>query len=148
MGSVAIACVNYLKLPLVLLPLRSLLLEQAKVPPPTGLLHLLLTASIVVIVCALAYLSRNLAFAFQITGATAGAIVCFIMPGMLHLASLRIDQRDLTKPTPVKPSTVLAAAAWMVPRNLSEAGGLGLALAGFLAGAISFWVTLSSASSS
>ena len=45
LGSIAIALVNILKLPLVILPLRSLLLEQCGVPPLSMPVHVALTAA-------------------------------------------------------------------------------------------------------
>ena len=101
LGSAAIACVNFLKLPLVLLPLRALLLEAvAGVTKPIGFIpNLVLTAGILAASGLLAAFAGNLAIAFQLAGSTAGVMVCFVLPGAMHVASLRIEgARDIPEP--------------------------------------------------
>lgn len=88
-GSAAIALVNFLKIPLVLLPLRSLLLSQLGLPPLKGPPHAVLTVAMVVVLGGAAAWAHDLALAFEVAGCTAGTVVCFVLPGALLYGSRR-----------------------------------------------------------
>ena len=88
LGSAAIGAVNFLKLPLVLLPLRALLLESCAVGRPLGRAsHVALTFALVGSLGSLATVAGSLALAFQMAGSTAGVMVCFILPGAFYAAT-------------------------------------------------------------
>lgn len=89
MGSAAIALVNFLKIPLVLLPLRALLLSQLGLPPLKGPAHVVLSVAMVVVLASSAAAAHDLAFAFEVAGCTAGTVVCFVLPGALLYGSRR-----------------------------------------------------------
>ena len=128
-------------------------------PPPTGLAHLALTAALVSCVASLAAGAGNLAFAFQIAGSTAGVMVCFVLPGALHVAALRIQmQRGALVAASESAGCagvcgsscgsgggaggVLVAVRWAVPRSADEAAGAGMVVAGVLSGVVALWATL------
>jgi hypothetical protein len=92
-GSAALALVNILKLPLVVLPLRSLLLDLCAVPPLRTPMHVGVTAVGVALAGCAADVTRNLAFAFQVSGCTAGMMVCFCLPGALYAGAIRIERQ-------------------------------------------------------
>jgi amino acid permease len=149
-GSAAIACVNFLKLPLVFLPLRALLLEQCGFKtPPTGASHVLLTVAMVAVLGVATVLAGNLAFAFQLGGSTAGVSVCFILPGILHVGSLRHERRaGRAMEAPSDPSArggaslgrrCVDAASALIPQTCDEVAGVAMAVAGLGSGAICLW---------
>ena len=96
MGSAAIAIVNVLKLPLLVLPLRSLLLEQLHVPPLGALSHGMLTVALVGLLGSVASATHDLAYAFQLSGCTAGTMVCFCLPGLLLFGAHRLARQRET----------------------------------------------------
>lgn len=92
-GSAAIAVVNLLKLPLVVLPLRSLLLDLCGVPPLDTFGHIAITVVGVSLAGVAAAATKDLAFAFQVSGCTAGVMVCFCLPGMLYSGAKRLERQ-------------------------------------------------------
>ena len=168
-GSSSIAIVNYLKLPLVLLPLRSLLLERLGVdPPPSGWRHVALTFGMVGVLASAAVLAGSLALAFQLAGSTAGVSVCFILPGLLYARALRCQSEGTTPVLgdgglPIARGGAAAAAAEaaagsggggggggdrmacaasLMPRSRDEGAGVAMALAGLATGLACLWVLL------
>ena len=92
-GSAAIAMVNLLKLPLVVLPLRSLLLDLCGVPPLNNVGHVAITVIGVSLTGCAAVATKDLAFAFQVSGCTAGVMVCFCLPGLLYSGAKRLERQ-------------------------------------------------------
>eukprot|EP00966_Prymnesium_polylepis_P284014 6561361-Prymnesium_polylepis.2 len=83
-------------MPLIVLPLRAVLLEQ--LPPRaasrlsgTPAAHAAFTVALVGAVGLAATWLADLAVAFEIAGSTAGVTVCFCLPGLLYHAALRMD---------------------------------------------------------
>eukprot|EP00665_Eupelagonemidae_sp_cell47_P007637 gene7637-6260_t len=141
-GSAAIAFVNFVKLPLMVLPLRALLLEQLGLAPLRRLApHAAFTLAIVGLLGGSAAWLTNLAFAFQLSGSTAGVMVCFILPGLMHFGALRNERLDAL--ADLAPAELLrlstGARAW-IPRSAAEAAGLGMAAVGAVSGAVCLWV--------
>ena len=133
-GSLAIAVVNFLKLPLVLLPLRALLLEHFEVKPtPTGAAHAALTFVMVSVLGLLAMLAGNLAFAFQVAGSTAGVSVCFCLPGLLYWKASRV--------TSAADKLIGQTGAAVALRSgiLEEAAGAIMAAMGLVSGLLCLW---------
>ena len=138
-GSLAIAIVNFLKLPLVLLPLRALLLEHCDItPPPTGYAHALITLFMIAVLGVLATLAGNLAFAFQVAGSTAGVAVCFILPGMLFSKASRVSgaaELLLAQSAAAQQGRVLLGNVL----SKSEAAGALMTILGLASGLICLW---------
>ena len=146
LGSAAIACVNFLKLPLVLLPLRALLLEAvAGVTKPIGFIpNLVLTAGILAASGLLAAFAGNLAIAFQLAGSTAGVMVCFVLPGAMHVASLRIEgARDIPEPEEKDYPWLTEWKCRQMGRSWDALAGWLMVFCGLWSGAVALWVTLS-----
>jgi amino acid permease len=140
-GSLAIAAVNFLKLPLVLLPLRALLLEHCGVAPPVGRGHGLLTLLMVAAFGVLAMLAGNLAFAFQVSGSTAGVSVCFCLPGLLYAKASRASRLGAA-------ASGGGGGGGGMAISHDEIMGYSMALVGVVSGAVCLWVLISAPATS
>ena len=148
-GSSAILLVNVLKMPLVILPLRSLLVERLGIGSmPSPWAHVLFTIGLVVLVGAAAMQCRDLAFAFQVSGCTAGVMVCFCLPGLLYFGAHRLARRRgalLQLASEGLPSSSDARRT-MLPASRYEVAGLVMLMVGALSGALCLYVLLGMAS--
>jgi len=138
LGSAAIAGVNFLKLPLVVLPLRHLLVEQLWPAPPSGWRHAALTFGLMFALGCGSAAASDLALAFQVSGSTAGVMVCFVLPGLLYFGSLRLER-----------GAGLASGGWpgsqrltWVPQTWGEAAGLAMTAVGVASGLVTLYVLL------
>jgi amino acid permease len=82
-GSISVALTNMFKLPLIVLPLRTVLNSLLGFKPNCGI-RIAETVFIAGVVYAITVTARNLALVFQILGITAGVWVCFILPGAFY----------------------------------------------------------------
>ena len=110
--------VNFLKLPSAAAIACAALEAVAGVTKPIGFIpNLVLTAGILAASGLLAAFAGNLAIAFQLAGSTAGVMVCFVLPGAMHVASLRIEgARDIPEPEDEIP--------WPTSGSADSTGGL------------------------
>ncbi len=135
-GSAAIALVNLLKLPLVVLPLRSLLLDLCAVPPLSTPAHVGVTAVGVALAGCAADATRDLAFAFQVSGCTAGVMVCFCLPGALYAGGFKLERQRsslLLMAETSESKRLLAPFGSVTPEELA---GFGMLAIGATSGAI------------
>jgi bacteriorhodopsin len=129
-----------LKMPLIILPLRALLLEQLGIPPiRSGLHHLLLTTFMVCCTGVAAMFMRNLAYAFQVAGCTAGVMVCFCLPGLLYFGAHRMEATQTGAALYFQSSP---ATSSILPSSREEAAGLCLFAAGAVSGIMCLIVLL------
>ena len=96
----AIACTNLLKLPLLVLPLRSTIMdvlghEGRSTSGGEGMLrngtvrHVMLTALLVGAAFGLAYARQDLGKVLSLVGCTAGCICCYIIPSLIYIKYLQ-----------------------------------------------------------